>query len=70
MNLKVFLSLIISAVTLSGDSSIGIIGGADGPTAIMVSGDSSFLLFTAAAVAVIAVIIILIFILKRRNKNK
>lgn len=52
------------------EAAIGIIGGADGPTAIIVSGGSSPFLFIALAVAAIAVIIILIILLKRRNKNK
>lgn len=57
-------------MNLFANSSIGIIGGADGPTAIMVANGSSFFLFIALAVAAIAVIIILIILLKRRNKNK
>ena len=51
------------------DAEIAIIGGADGPTAIFVSGPSPFL-FIALAVAVVAVIIILIILFKRRIKNK
>lgn len=50
------------------EAEIAIIGGADGPTAIFVSGPSPFL-FIALAVAVIAVIIVLIILFRRRIKN-
>lgn len=65
-----FKNIISAILNLGGDSSIGIIGGADGPTAVVVSGDSAFFLFAACAIALIAAAIILIFVLKRINKNK
>lgn len=52
------------------DNSIGIIGGADGPTAIMVSGDFPTFLFVALAIAVISLIIVSVILIKRRRKNK
>ena len=54
---------------LNADSSIGIIGGADGPTAITVSG-SPVATVIAAAVAIIAVIAIITIVVKKRKKNK
>ncbi len=47
----------------------GIIGSADGPTAIIVAGDSTALLAALVIVATV-LIIVLAFLLKRRNKNK
>lgn len=46
----------------------GIIGSADGPTAIIVSGNSTAL-FVALAIAVAVLIVALYCIIKRRNKN-
>ena len=46
----------------------GIIGSADGPTAIIVSGNSTAL-FVTLAIAVAALIVALYCIIKRRNKN-
>ncbi len=48
------------------DSSIGIIGGSDGPTAIFVSGSP---MAAVAAIAVVAAIIVLVVII-RKKKNK
>ncbi len=55
-------------MNLNADSSIGIIGGADGPTAVFVSG-SPVAAIIAAAVAVILIIISILFIVKKRNKK-
>ncbi len=52
------------------DTSVGIIGGADGPTAIFVSGGSSLFLFAALAIAAVSLAIIIIVTLKRKRKNK
>lgn len=51
------------------NGSIGIIGGADGPTAIMVSYPDSAFLYIALGVAAISLAIISIFIIKRRKKK-
>ena len=52
--------------TLSSD--IGIIGGADGPTAIFVSTSDDFWIYVGVAAAVITVIIASILIIKRKKK--
>ena len=52
------------------DTAIGIIGGADGPTAVVVSGGSSVFLLAALAIAAVSLIIIIVVILKRKIKNK
>ncbi len=50
-------------------SSVGIIGGADGPTSIVVAGpdDGSLIFFGIAAAVVIAAAVILIYV---KNKGK
>lgn len=53
---------------LTADSSIGIIGGADGPTAVMVSG-SPVAVIIATAAAVTAVIAIIAIVVKKRKKK-
>ena len=53
---------------LASDSSIAIIGGADGPTAVMVSGDPTATVI-AIAVAVIAVIAIVAIVIRKRKKK-
>lgn len=53
---------------LAADSSIGIIGGADGPTEIFVASDPTAAII-AAAVAVIAVIAIVAIVIKKRKKK-
>ncbi len=52
---------------LASDSSIAIIGGADGPTAIFVAGDPTAAII-AVAIAVILLIISIKFIAKKRKK--
>lgn len=49
--------------------SIGIIGGADGPTAIMVSGDPTGLVIVGA-VAAAAIIAAVIFVVKKVKNKK
>ena len=49
-----------------GNSSVGIIGGADGPTTILVSGN---LLSEIAAVLVIAAIIVAVVVILRKRKK-
>lgn len=51
------------------DSSIAIIGGADGPTAIFVAEPNPAFLFVALGVAIISLAIISIVIIKRRKKK-
>jgi len=51
------------------DSSIAIIGGADGPTAIFVAEPDPTLLFIALGVAIISLAVISIVIIKRRKKK-
>lgn len=68
------ISAVLIAVAATGiyshneSSSIGIIGGADGPTAVMVSG-SPVAVIIAAVIAVILLIILTVFIIKRRKKQ-
>jgi len=53
-----------------GSGSVGIIGGADGPTAVFVSGQSSFHLFTAIfALLTILGVIYLVVIRYKKNHN-
>ncbi len=52
--------------TLSSD--IGIIGGADGPTAIIVSTSDDFWIYAGIAIAVIVAVITTVLIIKRRKK--
>ena len=51
------------------DSSIAIIGGADGPTAIYIAGPSP-LLYIALAVATVSLVAIVAILIKKRKKNK
>ena len=51
------------------DSSIAIIGGADGPTAIFVAEPNPAFLFVALGVAIISLAIVSIVIIKRRKKK-
>lgn len=51
------------------DSSIAIIGGADGPTAIFVAEPDPTFLFIALGVAIISLAVISIVIIKRRKKK-
>ena len=53
---------------LAADSSIGIIGGADGPTAILVASDPTATVI-AIGIAVIAVVTIIAIIIKKRKKK-
>ena len=48
-------------------SSIGIIGGADGPTAIFVVDTNGFEIFIAAAVVIIAAVSLALIIKKRKK---
>ena len=48
-------------------SSIGIIGGADGPTAIFVAETNGFEIFVTVAVIVVAVISLALIIKKRKK---
>lgn len=52
------------------NSSIGIIGGADGPTAIFVSGSNPAFLYIALAVAVISLVAVAAILIRKRRKNK
>ena len=51
------------------DSSIAIIGGADGPTAIFVAEPNYVFLYAALTVAIISLTVISIVIIKRRKKK-
>ena len=53
---------------LASDSSIAIIGGADGPTAVMVTGNPVATVI-AIGIAVIAVIAIVAIVMKKRKKK-
>lgn len=53
---------------LASDSSIAIIGGADGPTAIFVASDPTATVI-AIGIAVIAVIAIVAIVMKKRKKK-
>ncbi len=53
---------------LASDSSIAIIGGADGPTAIFVASDPTATVI-AIGIAVIAVIAIVAIVIKKRKKK-
>ncbi len=48
------------------DASIGIIGGADGPTAVFVTGSPITIIVTA--VAVIAIIVAMVILIKKKKK--
>ena len=50
--------------------SIGIIGGADGPTAVFVSGDPIGLILTVAGIAATAALLVTGIVLWVRHKNK
>lgn len=50
------------------NGSIGIIGGADGPTAIMVSYPDSAFLYIALGVAIISLIAITVVFIKKKKK--
>ncbi len=52
------------------DSSIGIIGGADGPTAIFVTSSLSIVSIITIAVVVAAVVVGIVVFLKRRKKQR
>lgn len=49
-------------------SSIGIIGGADGPTSVIVSTSNDILIYAGIGIAVVAGIIIAIGVKKKKNK--
>ena len=51
------------------NSSIAIIGGADGPTEIFVAGTSP-LLYIALAVAAVSLVAVAAILIRKRNKNK
>lgn len=66
-----FFALMAAFLFLSGcgdASSVGVIGGADGPTAIFVSGNAFPLIVVVAAAVVLAVIILLAVVLSRRGR--
>ena len=50
------------------NGSIGIIGGADGPTAIMVSYPDSAFLYIALGVAVISLVTITVILIRKNKK--
>ncbi|MBQ2690870.1 MAG: sodium ion-translocating decarboxylase subunit beta, partial [Clostridia bacterium] len=59
-----FLALMAAFLFLSGcgdASSVGVIGGADGPTAIFVSGNSFPLIVVVAAAVVLVVLLAVVF---------
>lgn len=49
-------------------SSIGIIGGADGPTAVFVTTSDDFWIYVGVAAAVIVAVIATVLIIKRKKK--
>ena len=51
-------------------TSIGIIGGADGPTAVFVSGDPMGLILTVAGIVAAAALLVTGIVLWMRHKNK
>mgnify|MGYP003289819170 CR=1 FL=1 len=51
------------------DSSIAIIGGADGPTAIFVADPNPAFLYIALGVAIISLVTVSIIFIKRRKKK-
>ncbi|MBQ9925399.1 MAG: sodium ion-translocating decarboxylase subunit beta [Clostridia bacterium] len=59
-----FFALMAALLFLSGcgdASSVGVIGGADGPTAIFVSGNAFPLIFVVAAAVVLVVLLAVVF---------
>lgn len=50
-------------------SSIGIIGGADGPTAIFVTTSDDFWIYVGVAAVVIIAIVATVLIIKKRRKK-
>lgn len=48
-------------------SSIGVIGGADGPTVIYTTGHAPLLLFIAIAICMTAIILLVFWALRRRK---
>lgn len=50
-------------------STIGIIGGADGPTAIFITGKPSALELLLLAAGIVAVIVGIVFFVKKRRKK-
>lgn len=50
-------------------SSIGIIGGADGPTSVIVSTSDNFWIYAGIAVAIAVAVIATILIIKKRRKK-
>ncbi len=50
-------------------STIGIIGGADGPTAIFITGKLSVLELLLLAAGIVAVIVGIVFFVKKRRKK-
>ena len=69
---KITLSLIAAAALLGGcsaqSSGVGVIGGADGPTAVFVTGGGNPLASAAAAAGIIAVLVLIILLLKKKKK--
>lgn len=49
-------------------SNIGIIGGADGPTAIFVTTSDDFWIYVGVAAAIIVAAVVTVLIIKRRKK--
>ncbi|MBP3704077.1 MAG: hypothetical protein J6I98_00960 [Clostridia bacterium] len=54
---------------LNNSTSIGIIGGADGPTAVVVGGDPTGLILTVAGIAAAAALLICGIVLWVRHKR-
>ena len=54
----------------NGSSSIGIIGGADGPTVIMVAGSFGSVWIVVGAVVVIAAIVVAVLLLRKERNKK
>jgi len=66
-----FLALMAAFLFLSGcgdASSVGVIGGADGPTAIFVSGNAFPLIVVVAAAVVLVVVVLLAVVFSRRGR--
>ena len=49
-------------------SSVGIIGGADGPTAVFVSGNAFPLIVVLAAAAVLVIVIVMAIVFSKRGR--
>ncbi len=51
------------------EASVGIIGGADGPTAVMVTGELLPVILIAGAIVLVAALIVTAIVVSRKNKG-